>query len=392
MWKILSCGVVLAGLAGCQGDVVLGEDGFGVAGESGAPTGVGSIGGPPGGQTVQAGQLTAGEWRDLDHWDFWLDITGQGPLSGIPQGWGFHLSQRYPVVVQDHLGEPVLDAEVVLLDAFSGAALWTARTDNKGEAELFDGIWGTEPAPLPWIEVRHGDQLKTLETPRLLQSNIVTLDGGPVSDTVDLMWVVDATGSMDDELRYLQAELLSVLERIEVEHADVDLRVGQVYYRDVGDVYVVRSEPFTTDLDAVSSFMAQQSAAGGGDWPEALALALEEATLQAQWSSSARARLMFVLLDAPPHDQDRASVQASVERAAALGIRIVPVGASGVDLSAEGLLRSMDIATGGTYTFLTDDSGIGNSHMEPTVGDYQVEFLNDLLVRIVSDAVTMGDL
>jgi len=44
----------------------------------------------------------------------------------------------------------------------------------------------------------------------------------------------------------------------------------------------------------------------------------------------------------------------------------------------------MAIATNGTYVFVTDDSGIGNDHIEPTVGEYQVEFLNDLMVRLVT--------
>ena len=74
-------------------------------------------------------------------------------------------------------------------------------------------------------------------------------------------------------------------------------------------------------------------------------------------------------------------------QAAAQGIRIIPVAASGVDKGTEFLLRFIDISTGGTYSFLTDDSGIGNSHIEPTVGSYQVELLNDLLGRLVLDAI-----
>ena len=45
------------------------------------------------------------------------------------------------------------------------------------------------------------------------------------------------------------------------------------------------------------------------------------------------------------------------------------------------------MATGGTYTFLTDDSGVGGSHLEPTVGEYQVEQLNDLLVRLIEQYI-----
>ena len=47
-------------------------------------------------------------------------------------------------------------------------------------------------------------------------------------------------------------------------------------------------------------------------------------------------------------------------------------------------MRFMAISTNGTYVFITSDSGIGNPHLEPTVGEYEVEFLNDLLVRLIN--------
>lgn len=70
------------------------------------------------------------------------------------------------------------------------------------------------------------------------------------------------------------------------------------------------------------------------------------------------------------------------------GIRISAVASSGVDKETEFLLRFLGIRTGGSYIFLTDDSGIGGDHIEPTVGQYEVELLNDLLVRVISEAVT----
>ena len=47
-------------------------------------------------------------------------------------------------------------------------------------------------------------------------------------------------------------------------------------------------------------------------------------------------------------------------------------------------MRYFAIATNGTYVFITNDSGIGNDHIEPTVGEYEVEFLNNLLVRLIN--------
>ena len=60
-----------------------------------------------------------------------------------------------------------------------------------------------------------------------------------------------------------------------------------------------------------------------------------------------------------------------------------PVAASGVDKDTEFMLRFFDLATGGTYVFLTNDSGIGNDHIEASVGDHEVEPLADLMVKLI---------
>ena len=33
---------------------------------------------------------------------------------------------------------------------------------------------------------------------------------------------------------------------------------------------------------------------------------------------------------------------------------------------------------------ITNHSGIGNDHLEPSVVEYQVEYLNDLIVRLIN--------
>ncbi|HQU60085.1 MAG TPA: hypothetical protein PLU64_12855, partial [Saprospiraceae bacterium] len=92
----------------------------------------------------------------------------------------------------------------------------------------------------------------------------------------------------------------------------------------------------------------------------------------------------FLILDAPPHYNDATvtAVQAQIRAAAEKGIKIVPVTASGIDKETEFLMRFTAIATNAPYTFKTDHSGIGNDHLEPTVGDYEVEHLNGLIVRL----------
>jgi hypothetical protein len=205
---------------------------------------------------------------------------------------------------------------------------------------------------------------------------------------LDLMFVVDTTGSMGDELRYIQAELEDVIAAVrERVGAQLALRLSVNFYRDNGDAYVVRPFAFTDDISAASAELAQQAADGGGDTPEAVELALDDAINKHDWRAQATARLLFLVLDAPPHDGDArfASLHRVTRDAAERGIQIVPVAASGIDKSTEFLLRNLALATNGTYTFLTNDSGIGGSHIEPTIGHFEVELLNELLVRVISE-------
>jgi hypothetical protein len=98
---------------------------------------------------------------------------------------------------------------------------------------------------------------------------------------------------------------------------------------------------------------------------------------------------LFLLLDAPPHYTQEVitSLELNLTKAAEKGIKIVPITASGIDKATEYLMRSFAILTNGTYVFITDDSGIGNDHLEPTIGDFEIEKLNDLLVRLVGEYV-----
>jgi hypothetical protein len=198
--------------------------------------------------------------------------------------------------------------------------------------------------------------------------------------------VVDATGSMGDELEFLKTELLDVIERVKDDNPNVSLYTSSVFYRDENDQYVTRVSPFTNSVQTTINFIKDQKADGGGDYPEAVHTALEKAIGELQWSYTARTRLLFLVLDAPPHYTTSViqSIQESIALAAEKGIKIIPVTASGIDKKTEFLMRFFAISTNGTYVFITDHSGVGNSHLEPTVGEYQVEFLNNLMVRLIN--------
>ena len=185
---------------------------------------------------------------------------------------------------------------------------------------------------------------------------------------------------MGDELQYIKSEIKDVVLKI-----DTPVRCSLNFYRDFGDIYTVRPFPFETDIDTCVSQISAQRASGGGDYEEAVDMALIDAVNEHDWSDSAKARLMFLVLDAPPHETDEVvkNMQEVISEARRKGIRIIPVASSGVDKNTEFLLRSIAVSTGGTYIFLTNDSGIGNSHIDPSVSDYEVTYLNDLILNVI---------
>lgn len=207
-------------------------------------------------------------------------------------------------------------------------------------------------------------------------------------NNVEIALVVDATGSMGDEIEFLKLELYDMLDRVQRLGSGLDVRVGSVFYQDHGDSYVTLTKGFTRDAKDMDEFIGKQQAGGGGDFPEAVEDALDEALTRLKWSSNNTdtEKILFLVLDAPPHEEQNniAKYKKALEKAAQMNIRIIPVTASGIDKNTEFLMRGTAIVTGGTYVFITDHSGIGNAHLQASVSDFKVEFLNDLMVRLVS--------
>jgi hypothetical protein len=342
----------------------------------------------------QAGQLTAGEIHDFSKWTLWQDID-KTDLRTYRTLWRQTPADRYSVQVVSADGFPLIDVPVQLLDS-QRQVRWQARTDNTGRAELWDnsfragGETGSLAAGKLIAEATVGGKIYVLNKPKPFGKGNNTLTAvQPCSGTlptIDVAFVVDATGSMGDEIAYLKTELADVIGRAKQAAPSSQIRLGSVFYRDKGDTYLTRHRDFENIPDSAVAFMREQWANGGGDFPEAVDTALALALTHLSWSQTARARLLFLVLDAPPHDDSAsvASLQRSVAKAAAMGIRLIPVAASGIDKSTEYLLRAMALGTNGTYVFLTDDSGIGNPHIKPTTDQYTVEKLNALLVRLIA--------
>lgn len=330
----------------------------------------------------QAGLLTGGEWNDNAHWADWQELyDSQDSWSSYKNAWKNETDHRIAVKVTSN-GEPLEGAKVSC-----GSAITSAVTDNKGMAYLFypeiDGA--TQEITVDFYGMKKA--LGGVNGSAELECDLGTVGKDDVAKSLDLMIMCDTTGSMCDELEYLKVELESIVRKIQSDNGNMNVRTSVNFYRDEGDEYVVRQFPFTDDIEKSAEAIREQSADGGGDFPEAVHTALDSAINNHNWNDDWNAtRIMFLVLDAPPHEdaQTVSEVNKHIREAAEKGIRIVPIASSGIDKSTEYLLRTMAFTTGGTYTFLTDDSGVGESHLKPTIGAFNVEKLSDMMIRIVN--------
>jgi len=367
-------------------------DGYGKAGEASG----GEAEETSSDENTQAGIVTAGEWCDLTHWDFWSKLMLGEEFSEKSDYWKFYTNNRIAVKVTDESGNALAGVNVKLLREGEGTStVWETVTDNHGEAECWLGIFQKTTATPEQLRISLNDKAmdghpQVCPWDSLLQSvpvneYILRRATAPAMQA-DIAFIVDATGSMADEINFLKQDLVDIISKVKSVREGMKIRTAALFYRDEGDDYLTRHHNFTDDVKKTADFVKKQQADGGGDYPEAVHSALERMLQDLSWSDNARTRLAFMLLDAPAHHQSDIirSLQSSIQSCARQGIKVIPVAASGVDKNTEFMLRYFADATGGTYVFLTDHSGVGNSHIAASVGDYEVEQLNSLLIRLIS--------
>ena len=345
---------------------------------------------PSGAQPPRANLLTAGDHDDRLNPELYANYADRflkrETLPAIPR---VDTRQVLEFIVQDAQGRPVPFAAVTLTCAdgntlalsttADGAAVFFPQLDRLGDSvtvSVQSDVGPSQAKGKVFLANGGGAQRHTL-----------TVDGAAVPvQKFDLALVIDTTGSMSDELQYLKAELLAILDDINEDHPRLDIRLALIVYRDVSDEYVTRTFQFTSDAKALQLDLLEQFAGGGGDYPEAVEQAMARA-MALDWRKDA-VRSLLLVADAPPHADDLASTWQSAEVARVKRIQIVPVGASGVADGAEYLMRAAAVLTQSRYIFLTDDSGIGNKHAAPAIDCYDVTLLGPLIRRTLDSQIS----
>lgn len=345
-------------------------------------------------QQFQAGTLTAGDYDDQLNPHLYQSYASDylqrvGGKLDIPY---LDLSKRIEIHVRDAAGRNSGDATLTFFDGNN--ELLSLRTPASGKTYIYSDVDVLPENFTIRASGRYGaaiDQTISLSDAQMSGTIDIWMpldlppDFGVMEDTVlDVMFVVDTTGSMGDELNYLQTELTPIIDAIPFDKSLIN--VGLTFYRDIGDAYVVRSHGFTNDIGRAQQTLNDESYDGGGDYPEAMDQALHQA-IDANWYPNSR-RILFLIADAPPHSNKMRATWNAAEQARLKNIHIVPVAASGVAEDAEYLMRSMAALTNSRYLFLTDDSGYGNPHAEPDVDCYVVTHLDNLMIRVMRSLTT----
>ena len=311
------------------------------------------------------------------------------------------IAERYLLQVRNSAGRSVSDAEV-RVQSPSGQAMW-ARSDAGGQVWVSPNAFDTSRANTYQINGRKPGRWGMTQATAFLQRGQksaidVTLDAAPAQRAqLDLVFLIDTTGSMGDEIDKLKGTLLTIANEVANLPAKPELCFGLVAYRDKGDDYLIRSHDFTNDLNAFQGVLNQLQAGGGGDYPEAMNEALHDAVHNLSWRGSGTTRMVFLLADAPPHlDYGGPQYDDDMQAALGKGIKVFSVGASGLDKQGEYIQRQIAQYTGGKFVFLTyaqahnPASGPGRETVHD-VQNYSVDSLDRLIVRLVrEDLAKMG--
>jgi len=348
---------------------------------------------------IQSGTLTAGSFDDNQRLDdyrrFLSDVMQQDPGEKLPR---LDLGRRAVIEVQNEQGEPIADARVTVRpleqegprrEGRSGdrGALLDVLTASDGRAMFLSGMDGAAAHQKFTLTVYPPDgsgpvsQVMDTSQPSW-KVRLSSAKAQPVAG-LDLALVIDTTGSMADELEYLKVEIDSIARSVRQMFPEVEQRYALVVYRDQGDQYVTRTFDFTGSLEGFRGTLSRQHASGGGDYPEAVHLALAEAG-KLRWRKEGTARVLFLVGDAPPHEEFGHQTLAAVGGLRRQSVRVFPVAGSGTAQQAEFVFRAAAFLTQGQYLFLTDHSGVGHPHASPQVPDYQVERLDRLMLRMIA--------
>ncbi len=195
----------------------------------------------------QNSRLTAGEVDDNAEWDDYVQyLRSYQGASVIP----VDVSQRHQIWVQDSQGNPVLGA-VVEVEA-DGQPITKLRTHSNGRSFFFPRAYTNNTEDyIVTVTVNNQTESFTIPANTSQREWFITHPGADQMQQpqaqLDVLFLIDATGSMADEINQLKENIRAISARIDDMPSQPDVRFGMVTYRDRGDEYVTQVTDFTPE-------------------------------------------------------------------------------------------------------------------------------------------------
>ncbi|OJF77119.1 MAG: hypothetical protein BKP49_03005 [Treponema sp. CETP13] len=177
----------------------------------------------------------------------------------------------------------------------------------------------SETASNAFKEISTGMMIYSRGPETIVKDVITSFNEINPKENIDVVFAIDATGSMWDDIGTLQKDLIPELEKALQKCGHV--RLGLLWYRDYGDNFLldglpVRLNKFTTDSDVFFSTLKKmrikKGTLIGGDIPEAVYEALYASMIYYPWDPTAQKKVILIG-DAEPHPIPRGIKQISKE-------------------------------------------------------------------------------
>ena len=165
---------------------------------------------------------------------------------------------------------------------------------------------------------------------------------------IDLLFCVDTTQGMKDEIKMLDRRVDEILRALREGRPKPALSFSVVAYRDQGEEYVSRVLPLGDDEKELLAFIEALEAEGGGG-PEDLRSALSISLEEIDWRSGTR--IIVLLSDAAANEESPIATTCSRLAAAAKkkGISILALSCAGMNLNGKALWKRMAQLSDGMY-------------------------------------------
>ena len=185
------------------------------------------------------------------------------------------------------------------------------------------------------------ENLLLYENDQRIRSFSFSKDTTAGGQAADIIFVLDVTGSMGDEIAEVKDNIIEFADSLS--YRGVDYRLGMVTFLDViENVY-----PFTTDAQEFQNRVSQQYAHGGGDGPENSLDALMRAA-EFPFREQAK-RIIIWITDADYHEHDPVTSMTKSEAIDALLSHDITVHAIGAASFKSAFYDPITTATGGQY-------------------------------------------